>query len=206
MHLLLASPVHVVICGRQGNDFTEDDESGELKNLGFKMRAEGETAYEPDILIRLEAHKPSKKALAIPVGHVEKDRSGVLAGQSIPWPAFDTIAQPLLGLLGTTQAALPTEDEVGEQDAEALSHQEAERGRHSTELAGQYTTRMTQAGTIAELQQIGGELTPAVKKQFSAKDLARVRSVYVDRLANLRPARDDQQVRGEAGEPTHNGG
>jgi hypothetical protein len=191
MHLLLASPVHVVICGRQGNDFTEDDESGELKNLGFKMRAEGETAYEPDILIRLEAHKPSKKARAIPVGHVEKDRTGVLAGRSIPWPAFDTIAQPLLGLLGSTQAALPTEDEVGEQDAEALSHQEAERGRHSTELAGQYTTRMTQAATIAELQRIGGELT-AIKQQLLAKDLARVRKVYSDRLTNLKPAKEDQ--------------
>src|SRR5437588_8667046 len=41
MHLLLTLPVHVLICGRQGNDFAEDDASGELKNLGFKMRAEG---------------------------------------------------------------------------------------------------------------------------------------------------------------------
>ena len=48
MHLLLSSPLHVLICGRQGNDFGEDDESGEMKNLGYKMRAEGETAYEPD--------------------------------------------------------------------------------------------------------------------------------------------------------------
>ena len=40
LHLLLSLPVHVLICGRQGNDFAEDDESGELKNLGFKMRAE----------------------------------------------------------------------------------------------------------------------------------------------------------------------
>ena len=53
MHLLLSSPVHVLICGRQGNDFAEDDESGEMKNLGYKMRAEGETAYEPDVLVRL---------------------------------------------------------------------------------------------------------------------------------------------------------
>jgi hypothetical protein len=56
MHRLLASPLHVIICGRQGNDFAEDEASGELKNLGPKMRAEGETAYEPDVLIRLESH------------------------------------------------------------------------------------------------------------------------------------------------------
>ncbi len=72
MHVLLSSPVHVLICGRQGNDFAEDDESGEMKNLGYKMRAEGETAYEPDVLVRLEAHNPSKKALAHPTAHLEK--------------------------------------------------------------------------------------------------------------------------------------
>ena len=93
VHLLLASPLHVLICGRQGNDFAEDDNTGEMKNLGFKMRAEGETAYEPDVLIRLESHKPSKKAQAVPTAHVEKDRTGVLAGQTIAWPTFDTMAK-----------------------------------------------------------------------------------------------------------------
>ena len=113
MHLLLTTPVHVLFCGRQGIDFGEDEESGELKNLGYKMRAEGETAYEPDVLVRLEAHKADRKQTAVPVAHVEKDRTGVLAGRTIPWPTFDNLARPLLGLLGTTQAALPTDDEVG---------------------------------------------------------------------------------------------
>ena len=100
LHWLLASPVHVLICGRQGNDFAEDEASGELKNVGFKMRAEGETAYEPDVLIRMESHKASRKETAMPLAHVEKDRTGILAGQSIPWPTFDNIAKPLLGSAG----------------------------------------------------------------------------------------------------------
>src|SRR5258708_5641475 len=66
MHLLLASSVHVLICGRQGIDYGEDEASGELKSLGYRMRAEGETAYEPDVLIRLEPHKASRKAEASP--------------------------------------------------------------------------------------------------------------------------------------------
>jgi hypothetical protein len=123
LHVLLSSPVHVIICGRQGNDFAED-ETGELKNLGPKMRAEGETAYEPDILVRLEAHKASKKDIAVPTAHVEKDRTGVLAGQSIPWPTFENLARPLLPLLGQTQAVTPTDDEVGQQDAEVLCREE----------------------------------------------------------------------------------
>lgn len=66
LHLLLASPVHVLICGRQGNDFAEEDASGELKNNGYKMRAEGETAYEPDVLIRLEATSQVRRPWPFP--------------------------------------------------------------------------------------------------------------------------------------------
>jgi energy-coupling factor transporter ATP-binding protein EcfA2 len=208
LHLLLASPVHLLICGRQGIDYGEDEESGELKSLGFKLRAEGETAYEPDLLIRLEAHRPNKKALAIPTAHVEKDRTGVLAGQAIAWPCFDNIAKPLLGLLGATQAALPTEEEVGIQDAEALARQEREQTQRSAELAGQFTTRMTQASTVADLQRVGAELTPAVKQRFVAKDLERVRTTYSQRLAKLRPSQDSKQAVGDAvgqPEPARNG-
>ena len=186
MHLLLTSPVHVFICGRQGNDFAEDDASGELKNLGFKMRAEGETPYEADVLIRLEAYKLAKKAAAIPTAVVEKDRTGVLSGKTIAWPTFDNIAKPLLGLLGTTQAALPTDDEVGVQDAEALARQEKEQMQRSAALAEGFTTRLKQAGTVADLQRIGGELTTAVKAQLTAPDLTRVRKVYSDRLGSLK--------------------
>jgi hypothetical protein len=158
-----------------------------MKNLGFKMRAEGETAYEPDVLLRLEAHKPGKKGTLVPTAIVEKDRTGVLSGKTIAWPGFDNLAKPLLGLLGTTQAAPPTDDEVSVQDAEALARQEREHAQRSAELAGKYTTRMTEAGTVADLQRVAAELTPAVKVQLVANDLTRVREVYAGRLAKLRP-------------------
>jgi len=155
VHLLLSMPVHVLLCGRQGIDYGEDEASGELKNLGFRLRAEGETAYEPDVLVRLEWHKARKQA-AVLTAHVEKDRTGVLAGQAIAWPTFDKLAQPLLGLLGGTQAAMPTEEEVGQQDGEALAPQEAEQLQRSTELASAYTVRIATAETVAALQH-GGE-------------------------------------------------
>jgi hypothetical protein len=194
LYLLLTLPVHVLICGRQGIDYCEDDESGELKNLGFKMRAEGETAYEPDVLVRLESHKADRKELAIPLAHVEKDRTGILAGQSIPWPCFDNLAKPLLGLLGPTQAALPTDEEVGIQDAEALARQEAEHALRSAELAAGYTTRFALATTVIELQRIGGELTPAVKATLVGKDLARVRGAYAQRLLKLKASSEPAQT------------
>ncbi len=186
LHLLLTLPVHVLLCGRQGIDYGEDEDSGELKNVGFKMRAEGETAYEPDVLVRLESHKADRKELAIPLAHVEKDRTGILAGQSIPWPTFDNLAKPLLGLLGPTQAALPTDDEVGIQDAEALARQEAELALRSAEVAAEYTSRFQQAGSVAELQRVAGGLTAAVKATLAAKDLAQVRRAYGSRLGKLK--------------------
>jgi hypothetical protein len=197
MHLLLASPLHVVLCGRQGIDYAQDEASGERKSLGYRMRAEGETAYEPDVLVRLEAHRPGKNKPAILVAHVEKDRTGVLAGKAIPWPTYDNVAKPLLGLLGTTQAAPPTEDEVGQQDVAALARQEYERAERSSELAAQYTTRFGHAEGIAELERIAKELTPKVKAEMEGKDLARVRRAYAARVGQLKAV--DQAANGANG-------
>jgi AAA domain len=186
LHWLLSSPVHVLICGRQGNEFAEDEASGELKNVGFKMRAEGETAYEPDVLVRMEAHKASRKETAVPLAHVEKDRTGILAGQSIPWPDFDKVAKPLLGLLGTMQAAPPTDDEVRQQDADALARQEIETQEGSAELAAEYTARFAQVDAVVALERLGKLLTPEVKSRLTGKDLVRVRRAYATRLGQLK--------------------
>jgi hypothetical protein len=60
MAFLLSSPMHVIICGRQGVEYETDEETDELKAVGVKMKAEGETPYEPHILIRMEAIRPKK--------------------------------------------------------------------------------------------------------------------------------------------------
>ncbi len=80
MNLLLPLPVHVILCGRQGIDYGEDEGSGELKQVGFRLRAEGETVYEPDVLVRMESHKVNRRQAATVLAHVEKDRTGILAG------------------------------------------------------------------------------------------------------------------------------
>src|SRR5262249_18309947 len=159
------------------------------------------TPYEPDVLLRLESFKADRKTPAIPVAHVEKDRTGILAGKSIEWPTFETVARPLLGLLGPTQAALPSDDEVGLQDAEALARHEQERVQRSAELADAYVARLTLADTVAALQQFGKELTPAVKGRFVPRDLERVRRAYADRLAKLKPRPAGQAANGGDHEP-----
>jgi hypothetical protein len=186
LHLLLASPLHVLLCGRQGIDYSEDEASGELKSLGFRMRAEGETAYEPDVLLRLESRRPAKNKPAVPVAYVEKDRTGVLAGRTIAWPAFANVAEPLLGLLGPTQAAPPCDDEVARHDAEALARQELDRQERSATLVAEYGTLFTLADSVVALKRIVRELTPEVKTLLDGNDLARLRRAYAIRLGLLR--------------------
>src|SRR5262249_5861318 len=88
-------------------------------------------------------------------------------------------------LLGQSQVAAPSEDAVGIQDAEALAREEAERARRSAELAEQCMTRFGAADGSEELQRVGRELTPEVKAQLTAGDLARVRRAFAVRQPQL---------------------
>jgi hypothetical protein len=186
MNLLLSMPVHVIICGRQGIDYGEDEGTGELKQVGFRLRAEGETAYEPDVLVRMEAHKAGRRQAVAILGHVEKDRTGVLAGATIEWPTYEKIAKPLLGLLGTKQAPVPTDDEVALQDAEGLERREQERVRRSGEVATEYAARIAAVETASDLREVGARLTPEVKATLVLPDLERVRALYAKRLAGFK--------------------
>lgn len=182
MTLLLNSPMHVLICGRQGNEWAEDSETEELKRVGTKMKAEGETPHEPDFLIHMEAIKNPKEKIATITAFAEKDRSGILAGQVIEWPTFENIAKPLLGLLGAKQAHIETQDETSGHDAEVLAEQEKEKITKSGELLGEYLAKIKLTKTLEEITAIGKEMTPEFKKNFIAQDLTELRDAYLDKL------------------------
>lgn len=177
---LLSSPFHVIFCGREGNEYEEDDETGELKQVGKKMKAEGETPYEPHILIRMEPHK--EKSGTVYRAIVEKDRTGILAGQTIDNPCFENICEPLLPLLGTKQAAIPNEDEVAAKDATALADKEAAKEKISATYREDFNAKFTLAKSVKELDAISKELTPAIKKMMSVADVSFLRDAYHDRL------------------------
>jgi len=118
LNYLLSSQMHLILCGRQGNVWETDEETDELKKMGTKMKAEGETPYEPHVLIHMEVQR-SKEGASIITAYAEKDRTGILAGKVISWPTFDNIAKPLLSALGTVQAHIPDDDETGGKDAKS---------------------------------------------------------------------------------------
>lgn len=181
---LLSSPMHVIICGRQGNEFAEDEETEEIKVVGVKMKAEGETPYEPHILLRMEPQK-DKIGNATYRVFAEKDRTGVLAGRIISNPGFESLCLPLLPLLGRTQAALPTEDETAAQDAIALADAEAAKSKASAEKREEFEARFKLAKNKNDLEAVSKELTAAIKKTMTTQDVTALRDAYRTREQQL---------------------
>jgi hypothetical protein len=189
---LLSSPMHVIVCGRQGVEYETDEETDELKAIGVKMKAEGETPYEPHILIRMEAIKPKKtNEIATIVAYAEKDRTGVLAGRSFSNPTFETLCKPLLGLLGGTQAQIESSDETAAKDAEGMAEQEANRETKSREILREFSARIDLAKSPDELKKIGKEITPKLKAQMLPQDVATLREKYHERDAELARAKSN---------------
>ena len=183
MSSLLSSDLHVIICGRQAVLYSDDNDAGEMKAVGVKMRAEGETAYEPHVLIRMEA-VPSGKGRKEPVitAFAEKDRTGILAGQLIQNPTFDNLAKPLLGLLGGQQARVQTDEEVGMQDSEALAEEERRKAARSQELLHEWTAKLMAAKTIQQVEAVSKQITPAVKRDMRSEHVAALRDEYLKAL------------------------
>lgn len=182
MSWLLSTPMHIVICGRQKTVFEEDEETEELKAVGVTMRAEGETPYEPHILIRMEGIRPKHtNEVAQIVAYAEKDRTGVLQGRSFINPTFASLCKPLLGLLGEKQAQMPTSDETATTDAETLAQQDQDREKESAAILEKLSARLTLAEDVAAVKAIGKEITPELKARMLPADVATLRERYRER-------------------------
>jgi hypothetical protein len=186
MAMLLSSPMHVIICGRQKTVYAEDEETEELKATGVTMRAEGETPYEPHILIRMESLRAKKtNEVAQIIGYAEKDRTGVLSGRSFVNPTFDSLCKPLLGLLGDTQARMASSDESAAKDAEVLAEQDRARDGCSTTLLREFKAKVDLASDGKALKDIGKAITPQVKAQMLPAHVAELRDHYQQRESQL---------------------
>jgi hypothetical protein len=97
--LYLNSPIHIIMAGRAGYDWGEendDEEEGKKKlvKTGTKMKAEGDLGYEPTLLIEMEhVHADSSiGSTFINRAFVIKDKFDVLKGASFDMPTFEDFA------------------------------------------------------------------------------------------------------------------
>lgn len=184
MSWMLSTPMHVILCGRLGIDYGPKlDGSDENEVKGYKMKAEGETGYEPHVLIRLEEARKLNHD-SVPTAYIEKDRTGTLQGKSIQWPSFDNIAAPMLRLLGTTQAAVDS-DEAAIADAEAKAIDEGTRAVKSEKARDEFMARLMLAKTKAEVEKISKEITPQLKKEMLPEHVTELRNKYQERLDQI---------------------
>jgi hypothetical protein len=150
------------------------------------MKAEGETPYEPHILIRMEAIKPKKTGeVAQIAAYAEKDRTGVLAGRTFINPTFTSICVPLLPLLGATQAHIAGADETATIDAEQIAKDEADRAAASSELLREWRAKIDLCKDIKDLKDVGKQITPQLKAQMLPADVSMLRDAYQTREGNL---------------------
>ncbi len=87
-------PYHVIMCGRAGYEYMteKNEETGkqEIYKSGIKMKVEGETAYEPDVLVLMERFEEilEKDKKVWREATIIKDRSAILDGKTFKNPTF----------------------------------------------------------------------------------------------------------------------
>ncbi len=185
---LMNSPFHVFLLGREGIDYREDDETEERKVVGTKMKAEGETPYEPWLCLHMEAQKHGKNKEQTITAWPEKDRTGVLAGRLIVSPNYDNVIQPIVGLLGKHQAQLESEDAAASKDAEAYDEAERAKAVESKKLLERFAARLTLAEDEDDVDAIAKEITKEVKAKMTKADVNTLKAKYVEAIEFVRRA------------------
>jgi len=123
-------PYHIIMTGRAGyeyeNEINKETGKREIYKSGVKMKVEGETAYEPDLLVLMERMQEMdggsiKKVVRQAV--VIKDRSTVIDGKTFENPGYQDFA-PAVDVMLESPAPLET---VAERDAGSLFRTEEEK-------------------------------------------------------------------------------
>lgn len=123
---------HAIFTGRAGFEYgdekNEDTGKREIFKTGIKMKVEGETAYEPDMLVLLERFEEvlSNKKEVWREATIIKDRSTLLDGKTFRNPTYEDFAPAIEALLdnpvprdafmdpeGNTAALFESEENVG---------------------------------------------------------------------------------------------
>lgn len=187
MTLLVNGNFHVIICGREGV-IMEKDEDGDNEVIGTKVKAEGETGYEPHILGRM-FHGTAEGSSVNNVVSVffEKDRSGVLSGKSIAWPNYATI-EPIVKYLtgsGTRQGSI---EGAEEKDVEKI---EEEKQRQATEIQTLFEQIRTaiQGSASMEALKSAWELTKGKKTKLGD---------FMEQLETVKETRKSELMRSAA--------
>jgi hypothetical protein len=130
---LVMGRYNILFTGREGfiYDYEEIDGKKELVKTGVKMKVEGETAYEPDLLIRMERFEDvlTEPKRIWRTATVIKDRANLIDGQVFENPIYDNFA-PVVDFL-LSDIGNPVQTTTLNDDS--LVHQERENHDERTQ-------------------------------------------------------------------------
>jgi len=180
MDFLIEAPQHTILCGRENTLWEEDPAGGERKATGTKMDAEKNTGYEPDFTIRMERiREPGNRKNKV-AAFIEKDRTGVLTGHVIVNPTFENVIAKWIPYLANVETNYQTGDVAKALDIEHQTEEEARLKETSQKHFKQLRARLDQCEDRATLEIIKKEITPAIKKEMTATDIAELRKLYLE--------------------------
>jgi len=198
---LVMGRYHILFTGREGftydNEINADTGKRELIKTGVKMKVEGETAYEPDVLVRMERFEEiltdQKKVWR--EATVIKDRSNITDGLVFKNPTFENFA-PVLDFL-LSEVVEPSGAPPGS-DADLVANEESNRVEETRrtilleEIQG--TLQRTGLGTgAADKKKKAG----IMERLFMTLSWKKVESFTLDQLIACRDLLDkDEEVQG----------
>ena len=123
-------PYHIIMTGRAGyeyeNEINKDTGKREIYKSGVKMKVEGETAYEPDLLVlmeRMQEMEGGSIKKVVRQATVIKDRSTVIDGKTFENPTYGHFS-PAIDVMLESPEELQT---AAERDAGQLFRTEEEK-------------------------------------------------------------------------------
>jgi hypothetical protein len=179
---------HALFCGRAGYEYSDEkDENGkrQIYKSGIKMKVEGETAFEPDMLVLMERFEElmEREKKVWREATIIKDRSTLLDGKTIKNPTFADFAPAIDYLL----------DEPVEKDATAETENDYEGDEARREYLKRRDIALETIEAIIVGAGLGGTAGAAKAAKVKALDTA-FGSVSWTQIKGMNPAKLEEGI------------
>jgi len=134
---LVMGKYHILFTGREGYTYdyeTDQDGKRELIKTGVKMKVEGDTAYEPDLLFRMERFEEilGDKKKVWREATIIKDRSTLIDGEVFKNPVYENFKPIIEFLLNDVRPEVET---VSRDDADMFDSEDDNREERKQKTA-----------------------------------------------------------------------
>jgi hypothetical protein len=171
---------HSIITGRETVDY--DRSTSEIVAIGFKMIAEKETQFEPNLFIRLELKRGSisEKIPQTHIAEVLRDRTGTLEGKRYECMTYEDLV-PLVKHQCGELVPEPNETEMAIKDQGLLERakEKAEKfEKESAALRDEFIAKIFAIKNKKELDEVKKEANKLRKRDLTEEDRTTLRGHF----------------------------